>query len=434
MVVQFGLFRTLSETPNTGFVMTRLNLLVYFQLFSQRFERSSFPGNKELQALLDFLQGIMILTEEDLIRFLDVLSKKKNDVQTKRHQPDLAKSLDMNATACLGTFGSMCSLVAMRDVMQTHLDMNKCSEEKSPPLKEIEMDKISNQFAISTDTEVNSTLGKPTENAFSSVKKSKRLNKPTNSKRNKTAGIEMDQEPKRTIRNSKIGILTRNRGGDTNAIEVKDKKFENERLEKDANSKSETNLNLDRNELPEKSELYKGGQIERCKLGIKDRIEHQNANGKYKIEEQVVDQDLKPEKPEISAIDLSKQLDGKEIYEKKNNESLLSRTPKKGSNENLNVEQVSPVIHEIKTKEKYNEMKNQLIEVDNLHKEQKHLYGITPKTLSAKRKISYIDDKENPIIKKAKQSGEYSHRRDSHDFRGGSWGKCMLHHRVGKAM
>ena len=398
----------------------------------------------------------MILTEEDLIRFLDVLCKKKNDAQTKKLGPDVAKSSDMNSTVRLGTFESMDSSVDMCFV--THSDTIKGSEGKFTSLKEIEMDKISNQFAISTDTEVDCTLGKPTKNVASSVMKSKRLNNPTNSKRNKTAGIEMDQVSfsKHSLRSlrkrydehnssqtcteyfaEKQNVLIKDKSGksiEDSEIDIEgkikkleankrdkrkrqhvDKKYEIERLEKNANRKSETNLFLDRNDIPEKWEYYKGGQIERCKLGIKDRKENQNSNGKYKIEVHGVDQDMKPEN---LLTDKSKQMDDGKIYEKESNESRLSRTPKKHSNENVYMEQVSPVIHEIKTKEKYNEMKNQVPEVDTLHKEQKQFYGMTEKPLRAKCKISYVDDEENQIVKKAKPSGEYRHGRDSHDLRG----------------
>ena len=59
--------------------------MIPFQLFMQRYEHSA-SGNKDLQALLDFLQGIMILTEEDLIRFLDVFHKEENMI------PDIENS------------------------------------------------------------------------------------------------------------------------------------------------------------------------------------------------------------------------------------------------------------------------------------------------------------------------------------------------------
>ena len=62
----------------------------------QRYEHSTY-GNKDLRSLQDFLQGIMILTEEDLIRFLDVFHKEETilpDIKNSKGNSFDRKDLD----------------------------------------------------------------------------------------------------------------------------------------------------------------------------------------------------------------------------------------------------------------------------------------------------------------------------------------------------
>ena len=164
-------------------------LLAQFQLFVRKYEIDKHHGNKELQKLLDFLRGIMILTEEDLIRFLDILDKEKAGINTSTNLcNDGNKEHTFNGNGCNARNG------------QSH--MIKGSERNLQSLNHIELDTRADQLTVIKGSESNTPVEQHTEDKPRSVMKTKQLIRNTNYKRNQTSENETSLESKVTTENS----------------------------------------------------------------------------------------------------------------------------------------------------------------------------------------------------------------------------------------